>query len=109
RPWVTNLTVNLELEPAPGQQLDSVTRLYLARLTVSHLDRASPTPVPGNSAATLTARLLHFNGNLYFGTVQTRFTSIDNVPAALSLVPGSHLFCRLGIDGNSGFVVGHPQ
>jgi hypothetical protein len=102
-------TDTLDMEPAAGIQLDSVNKTYLARVTISHVDQAGQAPLAGNTLETPAQRLLHFNGNLYFGTVQTVFTSIDNVPPVGLVVPNSHVTSQLGVNNNSGYVFGHPS
>lgn len=97
----------IQLEPV--SQIASADHVYYARITVSHVEIVNQPLAPGNDAITTTQRLLHFNGHLFFGAINTIFTSIDNVPAVGLVVPGSHVTTQLGVDNNSGHIVGHPS
>ncbi len=99
----------LNLEPAPGVQLDSVNKTYFARVAIAHVDAPGQSPSPGNTLASAAQRLLHFNGSLYFGGIQTTFASIDNIPPLGVVVPNAYVTTQLGVDNNSGFIVGHPS
>ncbi len=106
-----SLLVNdsIELEPAAGVQLDSVNKTYYARVRIAHVDQPGFAPVPGNTESSTAQRLLHFNGTLMFNAIQTTFTSIDNVPPVGIVVPNSYVTTQLGVNNNSGVIVGHPS
>jgi hypothetical protein len=106
-PVTVNFPAVLDLEPAA--QLDSVDRLYRAEVTISHFEVLGQPADPGNTFSTPNQRLLHFDGTLRFGNVETRFTSIDNTPAPGMVVASSHVASTLGVDNNSGFLVGFPS
>jgi hypothetical protein len=109
QPLVQPLSQTLLVQPADGTQLDPVQRTYRIEVTIAHRDQAvGPIFTPGNTIATPNSRLLHFSGTLLFGALETRFTSIDNDPGVISVVAGSHVNTRLGVDSLSGFVVANP-
>ena len=91
-------------------QLDSVNNTYRLVVTIAHTQNpnAPPLIVTGNSLSTPGQRLLHFNGTLLFGALQTTFTSIDNDPPVIFVTAGLHVNTQLGVDSDSGFLVGNP-
>jgi hypothetical protein len=92
----------LNIEPQPGTQLDSVSNTF--QLSVTELYSVSGgAPGTGETTALAPAQLLHFNGNLFFGPVLTRFTSIANSPVRGALDAGG-LDTLLGVNNNSGFL-----
>ena len=99
----------INVEPALGVQLDSVNHTYFARVKISHAEIAGQPFVSGNQATTSATRLLHFNGQLLFGPVVTKFTSIDNTPPLGAVVPNAYVSTLLGVDNKSGYIVGHPN
>jgi hypothetical protein len=108
-PRVINTSRTLVLQPQEAVQLDSVNDTYRLEVTVAHTENLTgPVIVTGNTASTPAERLLHFNGTLFFGPVETTFTSIDNDPFTASVVAGSHVNTQLGVDNASGELVNHP-
>jgi len=108
-PYVIQLQRTIYIRPADGVQLDSVDDTFELTAHVSH--KEFPNLVlyaAANQETTPATRLLHFNGTLLFGAVETQFTSIDNSPPVLSVVAGSHVNTRLGVDQQSGFILGNP-
>jgi hypothetical protein len=81
---------NTILRLRPMVQLDSREDYYV-RVTISHRELAAPAaPVIANTTSSTTQRLLHFNGRLDFGAVQTSIVEILGEPAAgSSLQAGS--------------------
>jgi hypothetical protein len=78
-PAVVNATATLQLRPA--SQLDSRNTHY-AVVTLSHRELAAPAaPMVSNTLTSTTQRILHFNGRLDFGLIQTRIDSISGEPA----------------------------
>jgi len=109
QPLIQNLSQTLLIEPADGTQLDPVNRTYRIEVTIAHRNQAvGPIFTSGNTVPTPNSRLLHFSGTLLFGALETRYTSIDNDPGVISVVAGSHVNTRLGVDALSGFVVANP-
>ena len=77
-PWHVSAVQTISVQPA--SQLDSVSNTYYLTVTISHTNQPGQPAVVGNSGATPTQPLLHFNGHLFFGGVDTTFTSINSVP-----------------------------
>ncbi len=104
-PRMRTRTQDLAIEPAV--QLDSVNRTYYLVVTIGHTNQPGQPLLAGNTTNTVAARLLHFNGRLYFGGIETRFTSLatDAVPG----LPGAgFLNSTLSVNNNSGYVWGSP-
>ena len=97
----------LDLRPADGVQLDSVNKNYRAEVMITHLEALGQPLVPGNSLATSSQRLLHFNGDLLFGPILTRVTSIGNVPFVMTTFPEA-VDTFLAVDNQGGYVAGSP-
>jgi hypothetical protein len=104
-PKIRVLNENIEFAPAAGVQLDAVNKTYKLRVQLTHIDTA-PTFKTDNAIQMAPRLLMQFNGKLFFGGIETRFTSIANDPAFNGIVLGSHVVSQLAVDGNSGFVVG---
>ncbi len=109
-PWAQTATRTVRVRPANGVQLDSVDHRYRLVATLSHLEQSGvPASVrTDSSASSSAAQLLHFNGNLRFGALQTTFSSIDNDPPRLGTSPGSHVNSVLSVDAQSGMIPGLP-
>jgi len=97
----------VDVEPSAGTQLDSVNDSF--QLSVNESHSVNSGPVQNGETPTLApAQLLHFNGNLAFGTVATRFTSIANSPARGAL-GGGGVNTQLAVNNNSGYLVAKPD
>jgi hypothetical protein len=110
QPLVLSGIRTIAVQPAPGQQLDSVDHNYQLMVTISHLEEAGAlaSEKTGNTRSSPESQLLHFNGTLRFGVLDTTFASIDNDPIASLTVPGSHVATTLGVDNQSGSIPGLP-
>lgn len=109
-PWSQTATRTIHVQPAAGVQLDPVDGRYRVVATVSHLEQAG---VPASSqdgtvASSSASQFLHFNGELRFGSLHTRFSSLDNIPAAAGTVAGSHVNTTLSVVDQSGIIPGFP-
>ncbi|MDW8310883.1 MAG: hypothetical protein RMK20_16045, partial [Verrucomicrobiales bacterium] len=91
----------------PAVQLDSVNQTYYLQVTISHTNEPGQPALAGNSTNSTTERLLHFNGRLDFGSIQTTFSSIANHPAPGTLGAG-FINTVLAVNNNSGVVIGNP-
>ncbi len=101
------LSPALNIEPQAGTQLNSVSNTF--QLGVTELYNLNGGPALTGETTTLApAQLLHFNGNLFFGPVLTRFTSIGNSPTAGAFDAGG-LDTLLGVNNNSGFLPTKPD
>ena len=88
-------------------QLDSVNGTYAASITLSYSVNGGPAVT--NSTLTLpSTKLLHFNGHLRFGSVDTVFTQIGNNPAPGAL-SGGGINTLLSVVNNSGYLAGSPS
>ena len=89
----------------PAGQIDSVSNAYYVVVQMSCDNGPGQPLVTAQTQRTSTSQLLHFNGHLFFGAIDTTFGSINNVPGAGVISPG-YLSTTLGVDANSGAVVG---
>ncbi len=106
-PVVTNVSHTVSFKPAPGTQLDPVTKFYKLTITLKHKENPLLLAyTTANSATSPAARLLHFNGKLIFGDIETGFTSIANSPFTIVVNSPTYITSQLAVDANSGFVVG---
>jgi len=98
----------LVVEPLDSEQLDPVNGLYQLWVTIAHTDLAGQPITPGNTMISAADRLLHFNGHLLFGGIDTLFSQLGNIPTLISVAPG---FVRstLAVTNQAGQVVGHPN
>lgn len=86
----------------PAQQIDSWRSHYVV-VTLSHAERpafgALPTlVVTADTRQTSNLRILHFNGRLDFGAIQTTLLSVQNNPASGNTVSGTEINCTLQVD-----------
>ncbi len=107
-PRVRVFTETLHVQPSDGTQLDPVNKTYQLTVTVSHVETPGQTPVDGNQVLSPGQRLLHFNGRLYFGAIETRFTSLASVPPFLGAVVAG-VQSSISVNAASGYVVGKPD
>lgn len=106
-PRVVNAAQTVLFKPAAGVQLDPL-KFYRGVVTLRHRETVGGPLLAGNATTNSATRLLHFGGDLYFGAIQTRFTSIDNAPPpAFILADGVQTL--LGVDNQKGYVVGQPN
>jgi hypothetical protein len=101
--WPTFQAASHTLDIQPAAQLDSVNKTYYLTATISHTNN----PVTGqvivaNSRGTTTNELLHFDGNLYFGTIGTTMNALG-VPAPFPNPPSAG-FIPTSLNGVGGFV-----
>jgi Concanavalin A-like lectin/glucanases superfamily len=96
----------LDIEPQSGTQLDSVNDTFQLGVTELYSVNGGPT-VSGETTTLAPAQLLHFDGNLFFGSLATFFTSIANSPAP-GAVRGGGLNTQLAINNNSGSLTANP-
>lgn len=104
-PSVASGTEVLELRPVG--QLDPVGKLYRATVRLSHVEVPAGLPVPANTLTLPNRRMLHFNGKLFFGGIETRFGSLANTPVAGVPVAGG-VPTTLVINANGAFIRDHP-
>jgi hypothetical protein len=69
------------LDVQPSVQLDSVNKTYYLTVTLSHTnDPLSGQVLTANTQGTTTNELLHFDGNVVFGSVGTTMTNLGAAP-----------------------------
>lgn len=104
KPSVTTFHPRIEFRPADGQQLNPL-RQYKLTLGLNHFETPGVAiPQLANSFVMPAKTLLQFNGKLFFGPVETRFTSIANAPAVLENQPGG-VRTTLAVDAGSGTIL----
>lgn len=104
KPTVTTFHPRIEFRPADGQQLNPL-RQYKLTLGLNHFESPGVAiPQLANSFVMPAKTLLQFNGALFFGPLETRFTSIANAPAVLENQPGG-VRTTLAVDGGSGTIL----
>lgn len=107
QPTVANLNQSLVLSPTT--QLDPINKTYRLKVTIGHYRTlGSLVPVAGNDVTLAPQRLLHLNGQLFFGAIETRYSSLGNNPSQ-GIISGGTMPTSLGVDNQSGFVVGMPS
>jgi hypothetical protein len=106
-PGTTGFNDILDLEPADGVQLDSVNHTFRAVIQIRHTEVTGQPVIAGNSVVGGATRLLHFNGDLMFGAIKTRFESIANTPGAISFPPNA-VETSLSVDNQQGYIVASP-
>ncbi|EEF58887.1 LamG domain-containing protein [Pedosphaera parvula] len=100
-------TITTVINVEPQGQLQSVSQTYSTAVAFSHQVISNPVITDEVSNLPL-ARFLHFNGNLFFGSIQTVFTSIANTPVAGAPSSGG-LTTQLAVNNNSGSLVTRPD
>jgi hypothetical protein len=106
-PYPTYLAVSHTLDIQPSGQLDSVNNTYYLTVTISHTNNPAIGQVlTANTQGTSTNELLHFNGNLFFGSVGTIFTNLTPTPPVNP--PGGGVI-PTSLTGASGYVTAKPD
>ena len=94
------------LDIQPSVQLDSVNKTYYLTVTLSHTnDPVSGQVLTANSLGTTTNELLHFDGHLLFGNVDT---TMINLPAAPPASPPSGGVIATMLNPVDGYVTAAP-
>ena len=104
---VASISSALNVEP-DGPQLDSVNELHEALVTLTHSEDGGAFTDDG-SDNTGAARLLHFNGTLYFGDVPTTFTNLVNFPLPGPSSAPDFLQTQLQLGTGAGRVLNRPE
>ena len=74
------VTLNQSAEIKPLSQLKSGSETYILRCTVRHREKALAIPQDDGECDLPAVGLRHFNGNLAFGTIDTTFNVLGNIP-----------------------------
>ena len=107
--FVTAVAESRELNIKPAVQLNSVSNTYYLTVTISHTNNtASGERIVANTRSTTTNRLVHPTGHIWFGAIDTRFTSQLSDPVYASTSAG---YCTVWMnpDSASGYVVGNTS
>lgn len=103
---VASLSSTINLEP-DGVQLDSINNLYEGIETLTHTENGGAL-INDGSDSTGAARLLHFNGTIFFGPVATVMTNIANTPTPGNLFPPNYIQSPIQLSANGGYVAAYP-
>ncbi|MBI3853459.1 MAG: LamG domain-containing protein [Verrucomicrobia bacterium] len=95
------------VEPDTGVQLDSVNNFHLMTGTLSHDATGGGFTTDGTEASD-PARLLHFNGHVFFGGIDTILTNVINTPAAGTVTAPTHLASQLQIGAGGAYLAIAP-
>ena len=87
----------------PLVQLDSVNESYFLRCTISHEEDANGTIQAGATCDGAPEQLLHFNGDLAFGSFEAGVTAFSNEPTAGISGP-NHVQTTVQIPANGGSI-----
>lgn len=79
-PVLEEVEAALSLAPA-NVQLDSVNESFYVEVDLRHVEVANDPPVTDETGTTTTENLLHFNGTLRFGGIDTTFDALSNSPS----------------------------
>ena len=75
--------------------------------TLSHNENGGAFSVDGTEA-TDSARLLHFNGHVFFGPIETILTNVINTPTPGTNTPPTHLASQLQIGPGGAYLATAP-
>ena len=104
---VASISSTVNVEP-DGPQLDSVNNLHEAIVTLTHSEDGGGFVDDGNDT-TGAAKLLHFNGTLFFGDIPTTFNSFANTPTpGVSSAP-DFLQTQLQLPAGAGRLLNRPE
>ncbi len=104
---VLSQSVTLNLLPQAGVQLDSVDQLHEAVVTLSHNENGGSFANDG-SDTTGPTRLLHFNGHILFGSVDTIVSNIVTVPVAGTNFAPSYQQAQISIAAGGAYLALAP-
>lgn len=105
-PYSLWLQDTLEIEPLT--QLDPLRTTYRLTVAMSCGNGPRQPALTAPSCPSLDTRLLHFNGRLDFGAIQTTFSSLANAPAVEGLDP-AFVATTLAVNNSAGFATGWPS
>ncbi|MEI2726935.1 MAG: LamG domain-containing protein [Verrucomicrobiota bacterium] len=97
----------LKIEPQPGTQLDSVNDAFQLSVTET-FNVNSGSVLPADAFALAPVKLLHFNGHVFFGPIDTVLTNIANTPAPGTNTPPTHVASQLQISPGGAFLATAP-
>ncbi len=98
----------VDLRPAAGIQLASASETYILRCTLLHIETPPDQEFDNGNLAMEARRLLHFNGEILFGSRLGMFSQISNFPFANAPVSGG-VPTSLEVPLAAGTLVGTPD
>jgi hypothetical protein len=104
-PTVANLNATLSF--SPSVQLDPINKTYRLKVRIGHFPTGGLTTLAGNEIEVAPRRLLHLNGRLDFGAIQTRYGSLGNDPVQ-GVISGGTMPTSLAVNNQSGGLAGFP-
>ncbi len=93
----------------PLQQLESANETYVLRCTIRHKEDALGTLYEDTKWELSPEQLLHFNGKLAFGTFETTFAQIGNLPPILAGSTALSVKTEITIPANQGKLPNRPE
>ena len=93
----------------PLEQLESANETYLLRCTIRHEEDALGTLYEDTIHELNPEQLLHFNGKLAFGTFDTTFAQLGNVPPILAGSTTTSVKTEITIPANQGSLPNRPE
>ena len=105
-PFPNTIELN-DYELRPLEQLDCVNNTYRLRCSIRHIEDENGT-IFTDAQHTLPAEtLLHFNGNLLWGSFLTTFEGLTDVPLPNAVIPPTHIDTSLVISSGKGILPGN--
>ena len=103
---IASFASTMYLEP-DGVQLDSINNLYQAVHSLTHTENGGASLDDG-SDSTEAARLLHFNGHVLFGGIDTILNNVINTPASGPITAPTHLQSSLQLAAGGAYLAAAP-
>lgn len=97
----------LDVDPEDGIQLDSVNESYELDVAAGFTSEGGPAEDLG-TVTLPPSRLLHFNGRVYFGEVETVVTNLSNAPAPGPTFAPDYVQSQLSIAGGGAYLAAGP-
>ena len=104
---IASLSSTIYVQPN-GVNLDSVNNLHEGFNTLSHNENAGAFANDG-SVPTDATRLLHFNGHVIFGGIDTIVTNLINTPAPGAVVGASYVQSQLQLAAGGAYLAAAPS
>ena len=102
-------TTSVVADLKPLQQLSSAAETYVLRCTISHEEDGIGTLYQDTVCDLSAEKLLHFNGNLAFGPLDTTFEQLGNTPAVLAGSGSTFVVTEITIPADQGKIPNRPN
>ena len=93
----------------PLQQLSSASETYILRCTIRHEEDAIGTIYEDTVCDLAAKQLLHFNGNLAFGPIDTTFDQLGNDPSVLAGSGPTFVNTQIQVPADQGNIPNRPS